>query len=569
MSDRRRYLRPGEMVAMDPRCLHSDRGAFFWWMSDPPKANERIGSTSIVHIRGELDHHETWCGDSYEGILCRYESAITGRDVVEMHAREHRWDADYTPLSEQAPDAVVLCVDSPGGVVSGLNETVRAIQQLKKQSGIRTIAYVNEMSASAAYALSCAADAIYCPESAIVGSIGVISTMISQARKNKEDGYDVRLLTSGARKSDGHLHAPITSDAVAAEMDRVNKLARAFFALAGDSRGLTPEKLRSYQAAIYLGPDAVKRGLADRVMSWDQLLTTASTPAKKSRSAGGNKTDRRVAQVASLTSQAVPGTSKGKGIMSILDELITKAQAQVDAATASRDPKNIVASVTRLTALQAAKKASEDDDEDEEDDDEEKKAKALGAAAAAKKAEEEEKKSKKAYKKGTEDEDEDEEEEAKAALALVRELGGVGAVRSMASLANETAQRVANLEKDGKAREKSSLIAEGRGKYLTKSDAAYLETQPLSVVKGFVEHRKATGVIVHTDEESLVKPKATAKPGTEESLPEDTINVINEAVAAFPGNAEAKAKFRADLVVANLKSHNEAVANALNGVGRY
>ena len=290
MSDRerRRYVRPRELLAIDERCLHIERDSMFWFFGESSLPNERQGSVAIVHIRGELDHHKSWCGESYEAIVERYKAATTGQDAVDRHAQEHRWDDSYKPIEATVPSCVVLCIDSPGGVVSGLNETVRAIQSIRKKSVVKTVAYVYELAASAAYALACACDAIYCPESAILGSIGVISTMISQAKKNAKDGYDVRLLTTGARKADGLLHAPITDAAVSAEMGRIEKLGASFFGLVSESRDISVAKIRGLQAGIFLGPDAVSRGLADGIKSWESFLGSMGG-GPSSRSAGGNE----------------------------------------------------------------------------------------------------------------------------------------------------------------------------------------------------------------------------------------------------------------------------------------
>jgi hypothetical protein len=65
-----------------------------------------------------------------------------------------------------------------------------------------------------------------------------------------------------------------------------------------------------------------------------------------------------------------------------------------------------------------------------------------------------------------------------------------------------------------------------------------------------------------TSEGDLLRPKA-AQPGTEEALPEETIEQIDAAVEAC-GLVDRKA-FRASLVAAHLKAHNERIGAAMNG----
>ena len=161
------------------------------------------------------------------------------------------------------------------------------------------------MAASAAFAIACACDERYAPPSAIIGSIGVISTMVSQAEADAKAGLDVRLITSGARKADGHLHAPLTEGAIEAETARVAKLAKAFFKIASKATGLSVATIEGFQAGIYLGPDAEKRGLIDSVMSWDDAIlaigrlhpTTPHRPAATKRIAALPRSSLTTAQV--------------------------------------------------------------------------------------------------------------------------------------------------------------------------------------------------------------------------------------------------------------------------------
>jgi len=281
-----RFIKPGEMLAMDPSRIHRGPAGFFWLMGEGPKPNERRGeNVMLVHVRGELEHHKSDIGaESYENILEKMRMAFAGQT----------FDDKGAVVEGERPAKVALCLDSPGGVVAGLNETQAALLRMKAAAKIPVIVFVNEMAASAAYALATVGDRIVCPRSAILGSVGVISTMISQARKNEADGYDVELITSGARKADGHLHAPISPEAVAAERVRVNKLAADFFAMVSKARGISVDTVERYQAGIFLGQDAVRARLADAVGSLDDAIGALPAP-KHGSQAGGNETDRRLA----------------------------------------------------------------------------------------------------------------------------------------------------------------------------------------------------------------------------------------------------------------------------------
>lgn len=287
-----RFVKPGEILAIYSGSLMSGPKGFFWLFGGGTKANERRGNVAIVSIRDGLEHHSDSWADNYESILARVEGAMTGQDVVDADAAKHRWEDDYVPLTAEKPSCVVLDIDSPGGVVSGLNETVAKLIELKKKHGVKLIAVANEMIASAAMALACSADRIYAPKSAIVGSIGVISTMYSQSERDKDEGLDVRLITSGARKADGHPHAPISDDAISVERKRVEKLAAAFYSIVRVSRGLSVDKIRSFEAGIFLGTEAKRKGLIDDIKSLDDVVRDLTVTPPRER-LEGNETDRR------------------------------------------------------------------------------------------------------------------------------------------------------------------------------------------------------------------------------------------------------------------------------------
>ena len=246
-------IRNGEALAISPDAIKRDAGGFFLVSGPGVKESDRIGSIAVVHVRGALAHFDEGEGDSYEAIVARVRAEVE---------------------AEEPPSAIVLRLETPGGVAAGAYEASRSLREL----GVRVpiVAYVDEMATSAAYALSCSCSEIVCPRSAILGSVGVISTMVSYAASNEALGIQVVTITSGECKADGHPNTPIGTAAVKRERARVEKFADQFFRLAGKARGLDPEDLRSYQAGLFVGGDAVRAGLADAVMSWRELIASLS-----------------------------------------------------------------------------------------------------------------------------------------------------------------------------------------------------------------------------------------------------------------------------------------------------
>lgn len=211
---------------------------------------------AIVSIRGPLMHHEEAWWDSYEAITARVRQALADR-----------------------PRTLLLRIDSPGGLVSGAFECSREIRQLAAEAGTQLLAYVDGEACSAAYALACAASVIYCPPTGAVGSIGVIDCLASTVEADRAHGIDVRVITSGSRKADGHPATAIDDPAVIEAQRHVDYLASLFFELVSTSRpGLSASQIEAMNGAIEIGERAKLKGLVDHVISLTELLGVLRAP---------------------------------------------------------------------------------------------------------------------------------------------------------------------------------------------------------------------------------------------------------------------------------------------------
>jgi ClpP class serine protease len=555
------------MLAIKPEALHSGPQGFFWLFGGGSMPNERRGDVAIVYVRGALDHHADSWGENYESIASRVRDAMSGDDAKAAHKRaqqRHEWEnghkAGYLPMPDAEPSKpryVLLEIDSPGGVVSGLNETVAKLQALSKEYGVPIVTYCNEMAASAAFALACSGSRIYCPPSAIVGSIGVISTMASQSEADKRAGVDYRLITSGARKADGHPHQPISGAAEKAEKARVMELADAFWTMAAKARGVEAKALEKLQAGIFLGADAKRHGLVDDVRSLDDVIEALNKPAP-AKSTGSQTIPLDSQRLNKSRSDTLSsGTHRPERSMN-LSVLIAKTEAKLAAET---EPRKIAALVASLDAYKKAEKDC--DDEEDDDEDEEKKA---AAALAAKEEGERKEKEKKARK---EKKAEDDGDEAKAALALLEQTTGLTGAAALGKAAavfarmEQAISTTAELQKSARSAETADLLKRG-AKYIQPNILGTLAKQGLEALRACVTEAEKGAPMVMTEEGALLVPNAV-KPNTKEALSKDVQMMIDSAVAVFPVSlgAEKKAAFEADLV----RRHLEDQAKALNGAG--
>jgi len=79
-------------------------------------------------------------------------------------------------------DEVLLRLESPGGVVHGYGLAASQLVRLR-EAGVRLTVVVDKVAASGGYMMACVADRIVSAPFAIIGSIGVVAQIRSQAKE--------------------------------------------------------------------------------------------------------------------------------------------------------------------------------------------------------------------------------------------------------------------------------------------------------------------------------------------------------------------------------------------------
>lgn len=174
-------------------------------------------------------------------------------------------EAIVTAFAIEGAKAVVLDIDSPGGIPAEAYLLSAEIRRQKAETGIPVYAFIRGTGASAAYWLACAADNIYALPVSNVGSIGVVVDLFGRHKQLKREGIERRLLTAGKRKAMMDEFSPLKKSHLKREQKKMDKLHRIFFEAVRESRGdrlqASDKKLMSGEA--WLGHKALKLGLID------------------------------------------------------------------------------------------------------------------------------------------------------------------------------------------------------------------------------------------------------------------------------------------------------------------
>jgi capsid assembly protease len=181
--------------------------------------------------------------------------------------------ATFRALRDDASiSAVVLDVDSPGGVVTGVPEAAAALRELAGAK--RVTAVSNGMMASAAYWIASGANEIVSTPSSSTGSIGVWMAHVDLSKALEEAGITVTILSAGKHKVDGNPYQPLSDDARAALQEQIERTYDWFVADVAAGRGVKASEVKAGfgQGRVLVGKDAKAAGLVDRVDVLDNVL---------------------------------------------------------------------------------------------------------------------------------------------------------------------------------------------------------------------------------------------------------------------------------------------------------
>jgi signal peptide peptidase SppA len=221
------------------------------------------GAVAILPIRGTIAHHasmlaESSGGATTEGIAKRLREALADPQVA----------------------SIVLDIDSPGGSVSGVPELAAEIYRSRGRKPLKAVA--NALAASAAYWIGTAADELIVTPSGEVGSVGVIAAHQDISEALVKEGVKVSLVTAGRYKAEGNPYQPLDEEARAELQRRVDEAYGWFVRDVARNRGVSVETVRSEfgEGRVYGGKEAVRRGMADRVATLDEVIAELASPRR-------------------------------------------------------------------------------------------------------------------------------------------------------------------------------------------------------------------------------------------------------------------------------------------------
>ena len=208
--------------------------------------------TAIIPIHGPITARNT------------FFSLFAGGTSLETLAKDFR-----EALSNEDVKSILFDIDSPGGVAVGPMEMAEMIYNARGRKPIYS--YIGRNGSSAAYWLASATEKIIVNPSALVGSIGVVTTIPVQEQPD-QDGYkNIEIVSSNAalKRPD-----PKTKEGLAEIRRELDDLESTFIESIAKYRSITPEIIKADfgGGGVVIGSQAINKNMADALGTYEEVL---------------------------------------------------------------------------------------------------------------------------------------------------------------------------------------------------------------------------------------------------------------------------------------------------------
>lgn len=174
--------------------------------------------------------------------------------------------------------AVVLDIDCPGGSISNFEYLYRALVRLRSEKPL--VAHIRGVGASGGYLLASAASSVVATETALVGSIGVVSARPVVGNLLERLGVRMDVTKCGDLKDMWAFYREPTDQERQKQQAVLDNCYEWFVARVSEARGLTIEQVRELATGeIFTASEAMRLGLVDDLGDIDRATEIAACQA--------------------------------------------------------------------------------------------------------------------------------------------------------------------------------------------------------------------------------------------------------------------------------------------------
>ena len=269
-------------------------------------------------------------------LVNRFEPGMCDPGPLSYEALRAAYD---NALADSRFEAIVLRCESPGGMGSGVFDLSDRINATNAKNGgqKRVIACIDDYAYSACFALAAACDEVWITRTGGAGSVGVIAYHVDQSAWDAKVGVKVTAIYAGEHKNDFSPHAPLSKDAHAWLLARMESMRTLFAESVAKYRGMDVAAVLATEAQVYQGEEAVAVGFADRIGTYHELMAELAAGTDDEEDKPEDKAAKVQAVIvipagASMELQELPEPPPGK-VVELLPQLSAEDAAKRDRGT--------------------------------------------------------------------------------------------------------------------------------------------------------------------------------------------------------------------------------------------
>ncbi len=173
--------------------------------------------------------------------------------------------------------AVVLRVNSGGGVATAGEEMATYVKEFREETGKPVVVSSASTNASAAYEISSQASYIYVARTTSIGSIGTALQLIDYSDLLQMLGISVENITSASSKDSTYGTRKLTDEEREHYQNQVNQINETFIQNVSAGRNMTEDSVRALATGLtFTGTEAVENGLADEIGTKEDAVQKAA-----------------------------------------------------------------------------------------------------------------------------------------------------------------------------------------------------------------------------------------------------------------------------------------------------
>lgn len=202
-------------------------------------------------------------------------------DTIQYDGTANSPDGLKQQLDKAAKDskiiAVVLRVNSGGGVATAGEEMSAYVKEFREDTGKPVVVSSASTNASAAYEISSQADYIFTARTTAIGAIGTAMQLVDYSGLMSMLGISTDDITSAQSKDSTYGTRKLTDEERAYYQAQVDQINETFIQNVADGRGMSADSVRALATGMtFTGVDAVQNGLADEIGTKEDAIAYAA-----------------------------------------------------------------------------------------------------------------------------------------------------------------------------------------------------------------------------------------------------------------------------------------------------